>query len=306
MIPIKKAMIWSVAAALSMSQAAPVTFADDSKDPAGDSDKPAAQVESREEKAGAGAKGDKPGPRPLKHHRLIEVPGPRGGHIVLEVPDTPDAEEVVRMIEAQLQQQGLPEAPPSKHALGVMVRPLGEEARRVLPVEDNVGVVVQEVLEEGPASKAGLEPNDVVTHLDGKVIETPASLMEAVDAVGEKEVEIAYLRKGEKRTAKITPLLREKVVSEADRKPADNADRDAKVGPDGRPVDEALKAWRDHARREGRFPPGFSMTHMGPGFVAGPPASAEQVEKLQKSIDKLSEQVETLRKEVETLRGASK
>lgn len=306
MIPIKKAMIWSVAAALSLSQAAPVTFADDSNDPSGDSDKPAAKVESREDKAGAGASGDKPGPRPLKHQRLVEVPLPQGGFIVLQVPDTPEADAAVRMVEAQLQQQGRPEAPPSKHALGVMVRPLGEETRRVLPVDDNAGVVVQEVLPEGPAAKAGLEPNDVVTHLDGKVIENPGSLMEAVDAVGEKEVEIAYLRKGEKRTAKITPLLREKVVPEAERAPADDADRDTKVGPDGRPVDEALKAWRDHARREGRFPPGFSMTHMGPGFVAGPPASAEQVAKLQQSIDKLSEQVETLRKEVEALRGASK
>ncbi len=123
------------------------------------------------------------------------------------------------------------------------------------------------------ASKAGLEPNDVVTHLDGKVIEDWRRFADGGGRRRRGEGGRDRLSpQGKKRTAKITPLLREKVVSEADRKPADNADRDVKVGPDGRqPVDEALKkAWRDRVPGAPRaFSARLFDDAYGPGIRGG-------------------------------------
>jgi serine protease Do len=62
--------------------------------------------------------------------------------------------------------------------LGVAVRDLTLEVARHLGLKDNQGVVVSKVYEGSPAAKAGLQPGDIITHLnhqpvkDGRVLQT--------------------------------------------------------------------------------------------------------------------------------------
>jgi len=58
--------------------------------------------------------------------------------------------------------------------LGVEVQDLTPALAESFDLEDTDGVLITGVLRGGPASRAGLEPGDVITHLDG--IRTPDSL----------------------------------------------------------------------------------------------------------------------------------
>ncbi|MGH8003313.1 MAG: PDZ domain-containing protein, partial [Limisphaerales bacterium] len=85
--------------------------------------------------------------------------------------------------------------------LGVSTERLSRRAKDSLKVEGGARVV--DVTPQSPAEKAGLKEEDVIVAVDGQKVFTPEDLSEAI---GEKEsgneVDIEYLRKGAKRTAK--------------------------------------------------------------------------------------------------------
>lgn len=91
------------------------------------------------------------------------------------------------------------------------------------PEGDAAGAPVEDVLEGGPADRAGLRPGDVIVSLDGHDLSRPldgeaegrvilrgspavARLLEVLSELepGE-EVEVTYLREGERSTATLTP-----------------------------------------------------------------------------------------------------
>lgn len=67
------------------------------------------------------------------------------------------------------------------------------------------GVYVQEVTGDGAAEEAGIEPEDVITHIDGKKIEKFGELQEvlATHHPGDK-IKVTYLRKKKQHTTTIT------------------------------------------------------------------------------------------------------
>ncbi len=73
-----------------------------------------------------------------------------------------------------------------------------------LKLEPGQGVVVRTLQPDGPAAKAGLETNDVITRVGGKAVGSQDQLREAV--AGRKpgeEVEVDYIHRGEAKTARI-------------------------------------------------------------------------------------------------------
>jgi S1-C subfamily serine protease len=84
--------------------------------------------------------------------------------------------------------------------LGVQTQPLTAQMKEKLNVTADKGVVVTDVLPNTPASKAGLQRDDVITSLAGRNVADPMELRDAVHAAGTgKDVDITILRGQEKK-----------------------------------------------------------------------------------------------------------
>jgi serine protease Do len=64
--------------------------------------------------------------------------------------------------------------------LGVGIQPLTVELARKFGVNEGEGVLVNEVFEKDPAAAAGIKPGDILTRIDGTVIDTPNRLSRVV------------------------------------------------------------------------------------------------------------------------------
>ena len=80
--------------------------------------------------------------------------------------------------------------------LGIRLRP------------DDKGILVQEVVADSPAAKAGLAQNDVILKADDKQISNIADVLKAVEAAKDKEMKLEILRDGQPKTIAITPAKR--------------------------------------------------------------------------------------------------
>ena len=64
--------------------------------------------------------------------------------------------------------------------IGVEPQALSPELARALQVPERSGVVLTGILHDSPAQRAGLEPGDIITHVNDQAIDGPASLLAAV------------------------------------------------------------------------------------------------------------------------------
>jgi len=60
--------------------------------------------------------------------------------------------------------------------LGVGIQPVTADLAAKFGVNENEGVLVNEVFEKDPAARAGIKPGDIITKVDGKPVETPNML----------------------------------------------------------------------------------------------------------------------------------
>ena len=84
---------------------------------------------------------------------------------------------------------------PGGQALGVAMRTRGVLIVGVSDVAEGVS----------PAKKAGLQPGDVICSVDGQAVATSEQLSEIISQCAGKTVAVAYERRGEARTALLTP-----------------------------------------------------------------------------------------------------
>jgi len=64
--------------------------------------------------------------------------------------------------------------------LGVGIQPLTPELARKFGVREGEGVLVNEVFEKDPAASAGIKPGDIITKIDGNLVDTPNRLSRLV------------------------------------------------------------------------------------------------------------------------------
>ncbi|MGC3976159.1 MAG: Do family serine endopeptidase [Nitrospira sp.] len=67
--------------------------------------------------------------------------------------------------------------------LGVGLQPLTPDLASKFGVDENEGVLVNEVFERDPAALAGIKPGDVITKVDGALVDTPNKLSRLVAAL---------------------------------------------------------------------------------------------------------------------------
>ena len=82
--------------------------------------------------------------------------------------------------------------------LGIRAEEASSALRAQLGLEDNEGVVVADVVSDGPAEKAGLLVNDILLKCEGKRVGSPRELEEALNGrVAGDVVLVEYLRRGQ-------------------------------------------------------------------------------------------------------------
>ncbi len=85
--------------------------------------------------------------------------------------------------------------------LGVEFQPVNEAVAASLGLDDAHGALVANVLEDGPADRAGLKTGDVILSLDGAALDDPKDLPRLVAAArAGTEVEMKVLRNGRTRS----------------------------------------------------------------------------------------------------------
>lgn len=80
----------------------------------------------------------------------------------------------------QVIQQLLSQGRVTRGWLGVGVQPLTAELARKFGVNEGDGVLINEVFDKDPAAAAGIKPGDILTRIDGTVIDTPNRLSRVV------------------------------------------------------------------------------------------------------------------------------
>jgi serine protease DegQ len=93
----------------------------------------------------------------------------------------------------------------ARHAfLGIQPGELTPEIARQLGVNTTSGVVVLDVVSGGPAAKAGLQPGDVITAINGKQVATVEDFLAVLRPLSPGDtVTVSYLRGDAKREAKV-------------------------------------------------------------------------------------------------------
>lgn len=90
--------------------------------------------------------------------------------------------------------------------LGVFTVPVEDMTsgtRRKLKLPSSDGVFVIEVMPDSPAEKAGLKHGDVITHVNGKLVDDEDELVDDLNKAGAgKQVDLAVFRDGKKQEVK--------------------------------------------------------------------------------------------------------
>ncbi|MFO8008315.1 MAG: Do family serine endopeptidase [Candidatus Brocadiia bacterium] len=88
--------------------------------------------------------------------------------------------------------------------LGVTISDLSAEMAEMFDFEGTEGVLVQEVLEDGPAAEAGLEAGDIIVEYDGEPVTRMGELRQAVAATDPGETAtVVFWRDGQEMTRRV-------------------------------------------------------------------------------------------------------
>jgi serine protease Do len=100
--------------------------------------------------------------------------------------------------------------------LGVSIQELSPELAQQFGVSEPKGVLVSEVLDDSPAKRAGFERGDVILEYDGRPVENPTQLRNAVaKTVIGKKATIKYIRDKRVRTIDVAIAEQPKSVAQA-------------------------------------------------------------------------------------------
>lgn len=108
----------------------------------------------------------------------------------------------------QRTEQGPKERRPAKDQpageafLGVMAAPLTDEVREIAGTDK--GVLINSLTDGSPAAKGGLQPGDVIVHIDDRQVHSPGELVEAVGhhKPGDR-IHVVYYRMGKRRETQV-------------------------------------------------------------------------------------------------------
>ena len=89
--------------------------------------------------------------------------------------------------------------------IGVGVSSLGKQLGDYFGVADGKGVLINNVVENSPAAKAGLRAGDVIIEIDGKAVNQTFDLSRAINEKKEGDVTLTIIRNKNRQTVRVTP-----------------------------------------------------------------------------------------------------
>jgi len=174
-------------------------------------------------------------------------------------PDKPSPKETQQ--QDSREQESHERAERHDYWIGVQCSPVEDPALRAqLGLERHEGIIVDDVLPEGPAAKAGLKRFDVLVSAGGSRLRNVHVLQQAVNSAKGGELKIEFYRGGKQQTATVQPAERPGLPGEP-QAVMPQRDRDA------------VRQWLDSLRNGEPGVPPRALHFFGPGFVM-PPSEA--------------------------------
>jgi membrane-associated protease RseP (regulator of RpoE activity) len=96
----------------------------------------------------------------------------------------------------------------SDYWLGIECHPVMPDMRAQLNLPENQGIVVEGIVPDSPAAKAGLAKSDVILKVNDKKLADVLELVQTVNTVKDKEMKLEIIRDGQPKTLTITPVKR--------------------------------------------------------------------------------------------------
>lgn len=200
---------------------------------------------------------------------------------VVRADGAPDRPQLRRNpVQVQVQVQGPVGAEPIRlgdHWIGVECYPVRGALRAQLALPEGQGLLVERVMPDSPAAKAGLQQYDVLVAAGGKPLGKIQDLVEAVEAAKGKKLSLELLRGGKSTKIEVEPAKRP--AGARPRPWPGDLDFPEVPGIPGveQPDWDHIKKWLERVQpgKDGRPPMRFRFFHPGwilpPGTPAQPP-----------------------------------
>ena len=144
----------------------------------------------------------------------IELTGPEfnfefgepGKFKLFRVEGGPDGAGHMSFLPAQIGANG-------KYFVGVHCEPVDAALRSHLKIDEDTGLMIQEVTEDSPAAKAGLQANDILMYANDQKLSSIEQLIEVVEQSGKDDEAITFsiIRSGEERKIEVKPAERQEM-----------------------------------------------------------------------------------------------
>ena len=95
----------------------------------------------------------------------------------------------------------------NQYRVGVTLAPADDTLRAQLRLASGEGLVVTDVIADGPAAKAGVKKHDVLTLLDGKRLTTVDAINSQVQSIKDRKVTVVFIRGGQEMSRELAPKL---------------------------------------------------------------------------------------------------
>lgn len=101
-----------------------------------------------------------------------------------------------------------PSLQPPRWLVGLVVKPLVPALRSHFDLPDGAGVLVESIMRDGPAAKAGIRPNDIIVAANGRKVSSLEDLKGVVEKAGSegKQVHLEVIHRGKRNIVKMEPL----------------------------------------------------------------------------------------------------